>query len=308
MTSHYAARALVARSGLPTTDHPALADSDKRFADGAAYRIEIPSVEGPACLSAVVDAAEQHGVTIDRVSQGSGIMLQTDTEIEEMVALGARHRIEVCLFVGPRAGWDIGAQAVSRTGPSVAPCLRGTEQLVHALEDVARGCELGLRSVLIADLGLLQVLAELKGVGELPGDLVLKTSVALPAANPAAARVLETLGATTINVPSDLTLAQIAGIRAATDVPLDIYVESPEDIGGFVRHHEIAELVRVAAPVHLKFAVRNAPALYPAGLHHRDLLLALMRERVRRAAIGLALLHRTSSVPDGPAASPAGAR
>jgi hypothetical protein len=38
--------------GLPTGQTDALASSAKRFPDGAQYRIEIPSTEGPACLDA----------------------------------------------------------------------------------------------------------------------------------------------------------------------------------------------------------------------------------------------------------------
>ena len=46
-------------------------------------------------------------------------------------------------------------------------------------------------------------------------------------------------------------------------------------------------MVRVAAPIYLKFGLRNSPPLYPAGQHLESLVLALSRERVRRAAIGL---------------------
>ena len=48
----------------------------------------------------------------------------------------------------------------------------------------------------------------------------------------------------------------------------------------------------MAAPVYLKFAVRNAPNIYPAGEQLEALSLSSARERVRRAAIGLALLKR----------------
>jgi hypothetical protein len=123
-----------------------------------------------------------------------------------------------------------------------------------------------------------------------------KISVMLPAANAAAARVLEELGANTINVPVDLTLAQLAAIRAAVDVPLDVYVESPDNLGGIVRLHEIAEIVRVASPVHVKFGLRNAPDLYPSGSHLESTAVALSVERVRRARLGLDLLRRA----DGP--------
>ncbi|HEY8151907.1 MAG TPA: hypothetical protein VIK51_23575, partial [Vicinamibacteria bacterium] len=60
---------------LPEADAHGLPDSDKRFADGGQYRIEIPSVEGPRALEAVVAAAAEHKVGIHRISQGSGIML-----------------------------------------------------------------------------------------------------------------------------------------------------------------------------------------------------------------------------------------
>jgi len=45
------------------------------FPDGASFRIEIPSVEGPKVLEAVLRAAKAEGVTVNRVSQGSGAVL-----------------------------------------------------------------------------------------------------------------------------------------------------------------------------------------------------------------------------------------
>ena len=112
------------------------------------------------------------------------------------------------------------------------------------------------------------------------------------AANPASIRLMEKLGANTFNIPTDLTLSQIATVRQAVNIPLDIYVEAPDDLGGFVRLYEIPEIIRVAAPVYIKFGLRNAPNIYPAGTHVEPVALALTRERVRRARIGLDLLHR----------------
>jgi hypothetical protein len=170
--------------------------------------------------------------------------------------------------------------------------LRGADQLAYGIEDVLHAAALGIRSVLVADVGQLMVLGRMKAGGDLPPDFVLKVSVTLAAANPATARVLEDLGATSINLPVDLSLSQIAAIRQAVDTAIDFYVESPDDLGGTVRHYEIPELVRVAAPIYLKFGVRNAPGLYPSGYHLEAAVLALSRERVRRAAIGLGLLRR----------------
>jgi hypothetical protein len=114
-------------------------------------------------------------------------------------------------------------------------------------------------------------------------------------ANPAAARILEDLGADTINIPSDLTLPQIAAIRGAIDVPIDFYVEAPDNIGGFIRHFEIPELIRVTAPIYLKFGLRNSPDIYPAGTHIEGTALALSRERVRRAQIAMEMIARHAS-------------
>jgi len=277
---------------LPVRDAYDLPSSSKRFPDGAAYRVEIPSCEGPKALRAVIDEAAARKVRVHRVSQGSGIMLQTDEEIREMLALGAEHGIEVCLFVGPRANWDTGSQASSTAGRVIGSSLRGADQLVYGIEDVLHGVALGVKSILVADLGQLQILGEMKKSGDLPADFVLKISVTLAAANPATARLMEDLGATSINLPVDLSLPQIAAIRQAVDAAIDFYMESPDDFGGAVRHYETSEVVRVAAPVYLKYGLRNSPPLYPSGAHLESTVIALSKERVRRAAIGLALMRR----------------
>ena len=285
-------REALARLGLPPGDpHPAPPTS-KRFPDGAQFRIEIPSTEGPAAMKAVLDEAAVLKVPVHRVSQGSGIMLLTDREIEDMRDLGEAHGVEVNLFVGPRATFDIGAQAYSPAGKSLGLSLRGSEQVVHAVEDVQRAVRLGIRSVLVSDIGLLAVMGRMKRAGGLPADLILKTSVMMAPANASSARVLEDLGATTINVPSDLTLPQLASIRAAIDAPIDLYVEAPDNIGGFVRHYEVPDFIRVGSPLYVKLGLRNAPDIYPSGTHIEGTAVALSRERVRRAHLVLAMIDR----------------
>ena len=285
-------RAMLARAGLPSEDpHPA-SSSAKRFPDGGQYRVEIPSTEGPASFRALLEQADRTGVPVHRVSQGSGIMLLSDEEIREMVELGGARGIEVNLFVGPRATFDIGAQAYSPAGRSLGLSLRGSEQIVYAIEDVRRAWDLGIRSVLVSDIGLLATLGTMKRSGELSEELILKTSVMMAPANAASARVLEDLGATTINVPSDLTLPQLASIRAAINTPIDLYVEAPDNIGGFVRHYEVPEFIRVGAPLYVKLGLRNAPDIYPSGSHIQSTAVALSVERVRRARLVLDMVAR----------------
>ena len=229
---------------------------------------------------------------VHRASQGSGVFMLTDAELAEMAAMARAATVEISLFARPNAAWDTSAMARSPAGGAVAAASRGQEQIVQGLADARRAAAAGVRSVLIADFGMLDVFAEARRRDFLPADMQAKVSVMLPVSNPATARALVALGADTLNLTTDLSLAQIAAIRAVVDVPLDIYVEVPDNVGGFVRLHEIPEIVRVAAPVYLKFGLRNAPDVYPAGTHLEATTVALTRERVRRARLGMELLAR----------------
>jgi hypothetical protein len=287
--------ALVER-GFARSDH-GVPESTKRFPDGAQCRVEIPSTEGPDVLDAVLEEADARGVPVHRVSQGSGALLLTDAELERMATTAARRPVELSLFARPLTGWGAASSAShSPGGAALGAQARGTEQLVHVLEDIARAVDAGVRSVLVTDLGVLETAASLRAAGEFPADLQFKISVQMGLSNPAAIRLAERLGADTYNVPTDMTLGELAAVRAAVDIPLDVYIESPNDLGGFVRHAEIADIVRVAAPVYLKFGLANTPMIYPSGTHLDAVTIALGRERVRRAQIGLERLHR--DMPD----------
>ena len=177
----------------------------------------------------------------------------------------------------------------------IGSSLRGADQLVYGIEDVLHGVALGLKSILVADLGQLQILGEMKRSGDLPADFVLKISVTLAAANPATARLLEDLGATSINLPVDLSLPQIAAIRQAIDAAIDFYVESPTTSAApcATTRPPSSSVSRLRST--LKYGLRNSPGLYPSGQHLEATVVALSRERVRRAAIGLAILDRTKT-------------
>ena len=263
--------------------------SDARFADGLRYRIEIPSVEGPRVLEAVLEEAERRSVPVRRISQGSGVMMLTDGEIGAMAALGAEAGVEVSLFLGPRGAWDTGGQSIVTS--AAGGVARGQAGIDASVAEVRRGVTLGIRSFLVADLGVLKTLGDMRRTGDLPASLVLKTSVLLPCANSATAHTLEELGATTINVSTDLSPAELGELRSACTAPLDVYVEVPDDQGGFVRYYEVPEIVRLAAPVYVKLGLRNAPNIYPSGLHLEELAVKLGRERVRRAELVLRLLE-----------------
>jgi hypothetical protein len=285
-------RNLLTQLGFPSGDLYDLPSSNKRFPDGAQYRVEIPSVEGPAALQATIEEIDNYGLTIHRVSQGSGIMLLTDEEIKEMVKMTAERGMELSLFVGPRGSWDIGAQPFTSSGNVIGLRHEGADQLVYAMEDLHRAVDLGVRGALVADEGLLYLTKEMKKNRLLPQDFVVKCSVQMMAANPVSVKIMQDLGADTYNVPTALTLPKLAAIRHATDIPIDLYVEVPDNFGGFIRHYEIPEFIRILAPVYIKFGLRNHPDVYPSGKHLEATNISLAKERVRRAAIGFDMIKR----------------
>ena len=155
----------------------------RSYDDGGHFRIEVPSIEGPRVFEALLNSARNLGVTVNRISQGSGGMLLLKSEIREMVKLGAQNNVEVCLFVGPRAGYDIGLLAHTASKFSAYSSLRGNEQINSAIADVERAVEFGIRGFLIGDIGLLTVLQERQASGKLPKNIHWKVSAYLPAGN-----------------------------------------------------------------------------------------------------------------------------
>jgi hypothetical protein len=286
--------ALLSELGIeaPGADQP----EPKSFPDGAAFRIEIPSVEGPRVLEAVLNAAEAEGVTVNRVSQGSGAGLLRASELRDMAQAGRDAGVEVCLFTGPRERYGTGAHPRSAEGSAHADQVRGTRQLRYALEDVRRAVEQGIRSFLVADLGLLVALRKAQARGDLPEGIVWKVSAAMAPSNPVTLRLLEQLGGggLTVNVPSDVSIGELSEMRAAVSVPIDLYVESPDGLGGIVRGNEVGDLIAAGAPLYAKFGLRNAAGVYPSGRHLEAVAAANCVEKVHRAAVALEWLDRLS--------------
>ena len=276
--------------GLPARDEKQ--DSGKTFPDGGQFRIEIPSTEGIESMRVAIEEADKLGCPIHRFSQGSGIQMLSDAELAEICQLAQERRVEIFPFVTPRANFDTGALWSAPIGSCIQWQNRGADQIRYCLDDIFRAVELGIRSFLLADIGLIQIVSELRGRGELPEGIVIKTSAVMAPANPASVRMLESIGANTINVATDLSVSQLSAIRQVSRAPLDIYIESPDGLGGFVRHHESPDIVRFAAPVYLKLGLRNAPDIYPSGKHLSKTVIDLSRERVRRSKLVVDLIRR----------------
>ncbi len=226
--------------------------SKKRFSDGSQYKFEVPGIQNPSTLISLISACEEKDVKIHRVTQTKGIMFLTDEEIEEMVKLAKSNMLDLFLSVGPRAVYDTSATAQTKEGSRIGYRLRGYDNLVYAIEDVKRALNLGVRRIVIYDEGLLYVLAKMRENGEIAKDTKFKLSAHAGAANPASAKLFESIGLNSFNPVRDLSISMIGSIRDAIDIPIDIHTENPKSTGGFIRHYEVPEIIRVASPVYLK--------------------------------------------------------
>ncbi len=245
-------REFLERIGLPSGDAYGLPTSDKRFADGSQYRFEVPGIQGPGTMKTLLEELDGSGIGIHRVTQTKGIMSLTDEEIEAMVRLSKEWGVELVLSIGPRATTDTSASVNTPEGQRMGYRLRGQEQIVRAVEDVRRAHAFGCRSFLVYDEGCLWLLNEMRQRGELAADCRFKVSAHCGHGNPCSAKLLESIGANSINPVRDIQLPMLSAMRQAIDVPIDIHTENPSSSGGFIRHYEVPEMIRVASPVYLK--------------------------------------------------------
>ena len=226
--------------------------SDKTFEDGGQFRFEVPGIQSPKTMKTLLDEADNQNIVIHRITQTKGIMLLSDEEIIEMVDLAKDYSCELFLSVGPRATYDTSATVHTKEGSRIGYRLRGYDNLVYAIEDVKRAADFGVRGILLYDEGLLYALNQMRIKGELPKNLHFKMSAHAGHGNPASAKLLESIGLNSFNPIRDLQIPMIASIRNAIDIPIDLHTENPKSTGGFIRHYEVPEFIKVASPVYLK--------------------------------------------------------
>jgi hypothetical protein len=238
--------------GMPQGDAYDMPSSDLRFPDGGAFRIEVPTVNSAEAVAALLETATKNDITINRVTETYGMFRHTRTEIKEFCRLCNEYGAELLMSTGPRATYDTGATVLSPQGVRISYRLRGMDQILRAIEDIKRGYDLGVRGFLIYDEGMLWLAGQMRRDGALPKDIIFKTSAHLGQCNPCSFKLLESLGADSINPVRDLQIPMIAALRQAVKTPLDVHTDNPPGSGGFIRVYEAPEIVRVAAPVHCK--------------------------------------------------------
>ena len=287
------ARDLLRRQGLPAEDSTDLPDSPLTFPDGGNYRIEVSGVERLSTLEALVDEAAKREIHIHRaVSFVAGSTLLDSQELRAFASLAAERDIEVIACPGPRAAWDRGRQAVTPEGKATGGRVRGSDNLRLLIEDYLRMLDCGLRGILVWDEGVLDILAKAREAGDIPPETVMKVSVFTGHGNPASLRLVESLGANSINPVGDLSRAMLAAIRSVLTIPLDVYASVYDSFGGMNRFWETGELARVASPCYFKIE----PGATEKGVYTAwadpDWIDARVRDRVRHAAI----MHELAAV------------
>ena len=282
--------AAMARAGIPGRDAYDLPTSTLRFPDGAWYRVEISGVERPEVMEALIDESEKRNVPVHRaISVVMGATLLDKAELRDFAQMAADAKIEVILTPGPRASWDVGRQVVTPEGALSGLRFRGSDQLRQVIADIIRAYEIGFRGFLVVDEGLLWLLTEMKKNGDIPKDVVFKVSIYAGHANAAGCKLLESLGAASVNPVADLSLPQFAAIRQGTDVPLDVHIILTDSFGGYIRIYDGPEMARVCAPCYFKIEPGPGCAAGPGALYKpwvgTQMLADWVRVKVKYAQI-----------------------
>ncbi len=302
-------RKAMEKYGIPGRDLHDLPSSNKTFPDGCHYRMEISGIERPSTLDAMIDEMERRGVPIHRIiCTIMGATLLSDEELEEFAKTARDAKLEAILTPGPRSSWDTGRQLFTPEGVLSGLRVRGSDNLSYLIADIVRATELGFRGFLVTDEGVLWLLSKLRDEGFIPKNTVFKVSIYAGHANPAGAKVLEKLGANTFNPVGDLSLAMLASIRKAVDIPIDIHIILSESFGGFTRIWEGAEMARVASPCYFK--IEPGTTLAAGGGIYKpwtdeNFLAKFAREKVKYAETIHRLIQRSQPGLELSSAGPA---
>jgi len=297
------------QQGIPGRDLYDLPTSNKVFPDGGHYRIEIAGVERLSTMQAMIEEGKRRDLPIHRAIATVGGSTYLDfEELKDMAYLANEENIEVIVTVGPRKAWDPGAkEAASHEGLMQGFRLRGSDNISYWIADMFRNIEAGFRGFLVYDEGILLIISKMRAEGLIPQETIFKFSVFGGYCSAAGAKVVESLGANTLNPSSDVSLPILASIRKAVDMPLDIYMIVVDSFGGMFRAYEAPEIARVASPCYLKFEPGSSESeIYKPWVSedwHRHFMIqkvkiaSIVKEIMEKQAPLLKLSEKGSSGP-----------
>lgn len=248
-------RNFMEKEGIPGTDGYELAASGKAFPDGANFRIEIAGVERASTMAAMIKEADKRNVVIHRAIAAVGGSTYCDAqELKDMAQMAKEASIETIMTVGHRKSWDAGAkEACTSEGQVQGPRHRGSDNVSYHIADIMRSIDLGFRGFLVYDEGVLFLLNKMRAEGLIPAETIFKWSVFGGCGSAAGAKVIEGMGANSLNPVCDVSRPILSSIRQAIDIPLDVYTIVPNSFGGSFRAYEMPEIAKVASPCYFKF-------------------------------------------------------
>ena len=295
------------KEGIPGRDAYELPTSPKTFPDGANYRIEIAGVERASTMEAMIDEARKRNLAVHRVIAAVGGSTYCDfAELRAMAQMAREEKIEVVMTVGHRKGWDAGARESATTeGALQAFRLRGSDHVSYHIADIMRSIEAGHRGFLVYDEGVLYLLNKMRQEGVIPSETIFKFSVFGGYCSAAGAKVIESMGANSMNPSSDVSLPILGAIRKSVNITLDVYIIIVDSFGGMFRAYEAPEIARIASPCYFKFEPGTSEGdIYKPWVSeawHQDLI----REKIKIAAIVQEIMQRHAPElkvsPKGPA-------
>lgn len=287
-------RDFMEKTGVPGRDLYDLPTSGKTFPDGAHYRIEIAGVERASTMEAMIAEAGKREMVIHRVIATVGGSTYCDfEELKSFAQMAQDEGIEVVMTVGHRKTWDAGSKEISTSeGMMQGFRLRGSDHLSYHIADMMRNIDAGIRGFLVYDEGVLSLVNKMREAGLIPKETIFKFSVFGGYCNAAGAALVQSLGANSLNLSSDVSLPILGSVRAAVEIPLDVYIIIVDTFGGMFRAYEAPEIARIASPCYFKFEPGPSEAdLYKPWVTeawHRGFI----KEKVKIASIVQELMER----------------
>jgi hypothetical protein len=287
-------RNFMEKEGIPGRDGYDLADSTKSFADGAHWRIEIAGIERASTMEAMIDEARKREVTVHRVIATVGGSTYCDfEELKAMAQMAYDEKIELIMVVGHRKSWDPGSKEIStHEGAMQGFRLRGSDNVSYHIADMMRNIEAGIRGFLVFDEGVLYIINRMRKEGVIPRETIFKFSVFGGYCSPAGAKVIESMGANSMNPLSDVSLPILVSIRKTVDIPLDVYIIIVDAFGGMYRAYESPEIARVASPVYFKIEPGTSEGDIYKPWAFESFHQELIREKVKIAGVIQELMAR----------------
>lgn len=283
------ARRYLQRNDLPYSDEIELTSSGVEFADGGHYGVEIPVVNNYRVLEATLGLLKSEGLPVTRFNETLGAMLLSDAEVTDMLDLCRENGVGMVFALGPRPEYDRKAAFYrGGFGASQGRRVNNNDALAQCVEEAFRLTELGCRGLIAYDLGVIRLLSDIRGKGDLPSDLYIKASSHCIVSNPMTSRIYAENGANSVTTTHDLGLAVLQEMRKGSpdlciDVPTDVYGSK----GGFIRFYEAAELVQICAPMMLKIGAS-------AQSHPHDPVNDnTVRQRIQRVQLCLEYLAKS---------------